>query len=80
MDKEKDITRNRPSREGRDNDPNIRDESALQPGMNTISPSGTDGANNQVTDSALGNAETTEFDTEPNADPTFDEVDRTEDL
>jgi hypothetical protein len=80
MDQEKDIKRNRPSNIGRDNDPNIRDESGLQPGMNTISPSGTDDANNQVTSSAMGNAETTEFDTEANADPTFDEVDRTKDL
>jgi hypothetical protein len=80
MDKDKDIKRNRPSNVGHDNDPNIRDESATQPGTSTISQSGTDDTNNRITSSAMDDAETTEFDMEKNADPTFDQVDRTKDL
>jgi len=34
---EKDTGRNRPSELGRDNDPNVRDYSAQQPDVNTIS-------------------------------------------
>ncbi|HEX2536336.1 MAG TPA: hypothetical protein VHK69_21490 [Chitinophagaceae bacterium] len=44
-----DPIRNRPSDEGRRNDPHIRDESAQQPGVNTMSSSDTDDLNNQVT-------------------------------
>lgn len=64
--------RNRPSKEGRDNDPNIRDESALQPGVSTISSSDTDGASKDTTQIASDN-----FRTEPRdekADTRFDEV------
>lgn len=74
MDKEKDFERNRPSREGRDNDPNIRDESAYQPGIQTNSPSCTDDANESVTRSALDGPERVQFDTDDNSDPTFDTI------
>jgi len=66
--------RNRPSGEGRDNDPDIRDESAIQPGASTISPSHTDDSNQHLTSSALDGAETTNFDMDTNADPNFDEI------
>ena len=34
-----DPRRNMPTEKGRNNDPNLRDESAIQPGINTISNS-----------------------------------------
>jgi hypothetical protein len=42
--------RNRPADEGRDNDPNLRDESALQPGINTVSSSESDDQNDELTE------------------------------
>ncbi|MDB5209087.1 MAG: hypothetical protein JWR72_4162 [Flavisolibacter sp.] len=47
-----DPRRNRPADEGKDNDPNIRDESALQPGVNTISSSENDDVNQHLTRTA----------------------------
>jgi hypothetical protein len=80
MDEEKDLKRNRPSDEGRRNDPDIRDESAIQPGVQTISSSSYDDNNQHTTKSALDGPELTQFDTDANADPTLDEVDRRDDL
>lgn len=74
MHSENDPKRNRPSGEGQDNDPNIRDETATQPGVSTISPSNNDSANQHPTRSALDGAESTEFDTDDNADATFDDM------
>lgn len=74
------IPRNVPSEDGRRNDPDIRDESAIQPGVQTISPSSYDDANQNTTHSALDGPELTQFDTDSKADPTFDEVDRRDDL
>lgn len=48
MKDEKDITRNRPTEEGRRNDPNLRDEDARQ-GANTMSTSDTDNAKENLT-------------------------------
>jgi hypothetical protein len=48
MQEEKDITRNRPTEEGRRNDPNLRDEDARQ-GGNTMSTSETDSAKENLT-------------------------------
>lgn len=75
MSEKNDPLRNRPSGEGRDNDPNIRDESATQPGTSTISQSGTDDLNNRVTGSAMDGGEITSFDKDQSADTAFDEVD-----
>ena len=74
MNQEKDMKRNRPADEGRDNDPDLRDESAIQPGTSTISKSSTDDANQNVTRSALDGSEQTGFDTDTNADPAFDDI------
>lgn len=48
MPEEKDITRNRPTEEGRRNDPNLRDEDARE-GGNTMSTSETDDAKENIT-------------------------------
>ena len=50
MDKKNEPVRNRPADEGRDHDPNLRDESAAQPGVSTVSSSDTDEANEELTE------------------------------
>lgn len=76
------IPRNRPLEDGRRDDPDLRDESAIQPGVQTISPSKTDPANQNTTRSAMDgpNPELTDFDTDTNADPNFEDVDKRDDL
>jgi hypothetical protein len=64
--------RNRPSKEGRDNDPNVRDYSAIQPGVNTISSSDTDEANKDTTQTASDGFRTAPRDDK--ADTRFDDV------
>lgn len=46
----KDTNRNRPAEEGRKNDPDLRDESAAQPGVQTMSSSDTDEGNQHLTE------------------------------
>ena len=46
------VERNRPAEDGRKNDPDLRDESAAQPGASTISSSNTDEANQHLTKTA----------------------------
>ena len=70
--KEKDPIRNKPSKEGRHNDPGLRDESALQSGVNTISSS-TDDANKDLTETAADDFRTDNTH-DGNADPAFDEI------
>ncbi len=72
------IKRNQPADEGRRNDPNIREESAQQPGVNTYSSSNTDDDNEHLTKTASDNFDT-DSDFGKNADPKFDEVDREKD-
>ena len=76
MKQDKDLfDRNRPSDEGRRNDPNVREESGQQPGVSTYSSSDTDAENESLTKTASDNFDTgTEFG--KNADPRFDEVDK----
>lgn len=70
--KKDEFPRNRPADEGQRNDPHIRDESAPQPGVNTLSSSPYDHENQKLTrtgadnfDESIGN---------DGADKTFDEV------
>lgn len=69
-----DPSRNRPTEEGKNNDPNIRDESAIQPGINTVSSSSYDEANEELTKTASDDFRTEDH-SDPNADRSFDEVD-----
>ena len=73
MKEQNEIDRNRPSDEGSRKDPNIRDESAIQPGVSTISKSTSDEANEDVTQSGMDNLGATTPD--DHADPAFDEID-----
>lgn len=63
-----------PTEEGSNNDPNLRDESAPQPGIETISNSDYDDDNQELTRTAVDDFRT-DVDRDPNADKTFDEVD-----
>jgi hypothetical protein len=72
-DKLKDVERNRPSEEGRNNDNQLRDDSGLQPGINTISSSDSDEANTRLTRTASDDFRTENFE-DGTADKTFDEV------
>ena len=73
MDKHKDeIKRNIPSDEGQRNDPHIRDESAQQPGVNTISSSDFDDENQRTTKTASDSFRTENWGAD--ADTAFDEV------
>lgn len=71
--KKEEADRNRPADKGRDNDPGVRDESAIQPGVSTVSSSDSDRANEQLTKTAAGDF--TENAKDPRADPVYDEVD-----
>ncbi len=68
-----DIVRNRPAEEGRNNDTDLRDDSALQPGIGTVTTSNTDDENEILTRTA-GDSFRDDGDGDDKADPTFDEV------
>ena len=70
MDKSK-TDRNEAADKGQNHDPALRDDSAIQPGVQTISNGNKDEANEQLTRT---NSEIK--DSDKNADPRFDEVDR----
>ena len=67
-----DPIRNRPADEGRNNDPNLRDDSGQQPGVNTMSSSEIDDDFDAETEDVLQNEPVRDF--EDNADPAFDEI------
>jgi hypothetical protein len=69
-----DPRRNKPTEQGRDNDPALRDGSAIQPGASTISNSDYDRDNENLTETAKDDfREDDNIDSKP--DPSFDEVD-----
>lgn len=71
MQEKNDITRNRPTEKGRQNDPNLRDDDGRQ-GANTMSTSETDSAKENLTRTASDNfREDSEGDEK--ADKRFDE-------
>ena len=75
MDKDNtNIPPNIPTEEGRRNDPFIRDDSAIQPGVQTNSSSDYDDANQRVTGSSMTDGTISEYDTDTNADPSFDDI------
>lgn len=79
MDKEKEeFHRNLPSDEGRRGDPHRREESGQQPGASTYSSSDSDGENQNITRTAGDQFREESFGA--GADPTFEDVDRRDDL
>jgi len=69
-----DPKRNIPTEKGKDNDPNVRDETAIQPGVSTISNSQYDDSNNKLTKTAADDFRDKD-ESDVHADPSFDEVD-----
>lgn len=70
--------RNRPADQGRNNDPFTRDDSAQQPGVNTMSNSENDEQfNESVTRTASDNFRENKFGAD--ADPAFDEIGKDKD-
>ncbi len=67
------IERNQPAEAGRKNDPDLRDESAAQPGVSTMSSSPTDDANQHLTRTASDTFDT-DLDFGKNADKAFDDI------
>jgi hypothetical protein len=74
MDK-KEPMRNMPTEEGKRNDPDLRDDSAIQPGVETISNSEYDEENEKLTKTGADDFRTRD-DKDPGADKAFDEVDK----
>ena len=73
MEKNKsDIVRNTPAEKGRDNDPNLRDRSGIQPGVSTISNSNSDELNEEISKTASDNFNEDDFGKD--ADTAFDEI------
>jgi hypothetical protein len=65
--------RNRPAEKGRNNDPYTRDDSAQQPGVNTLSDSGNDEEfNRKLSRTSSDNYRERDFGKD--ADPAFDEI------
>jgi hypothetical protein len=73
----KDEKRNVPADEGKNNDPNKRDDSAIQPGVSTVSKSDYDDDNQNPTKTASDNFRE-DVDDDNNADTRFDEVNKDE--
>ena len=71
--------RNRPSDEGMGNDPNLRDESAAQPGISTMSGSDTDYLNEETTQSVSDVRETSDFDDDADDDLDDEDLENDED-
>ncbi len=67
-----DKNRNRPSESGMDNDPGLRDDSAIQPGISTISSSDSDEADDNLTKTTSDDFLDNDFG--EGADKSFDEV------
>lgn len=77
MQPDHDPARNKPAEEGRKNDPALRDESAAQPGVQTMSGSKTDEANQDLTETAADSFREEEAD--KNADPDLYGIDQADD-
>ncbi len=71
MDNNTETKRNHPSEHGEDSDPNLRDDSALQPGISSIKSNDYNKANNQLTETASDDFADPDFG--KGADKTFDE-------
>ncbi|MGZ5286327.1 MAG: hypothetical protein ACXWB9_04040 [Flavisolibacter sp.] len=70
MNNSKDVSRNEAAEKGQNHDPALRDDSAIQPGVQTISGGRKDDANEHLTRTT-----TDSKDGDKNADLRFDEVD-----
>lgn len=69
-----DPKRNKSADEGNNDDPQLRDDSAIQPGVNTVSTGKNDEDDQQLTETSADDYKTTDK-TEAKPDRTFDQVD-----
>jgi hypothetical protein len=77
MDKKKPgIERNTPAEKGKNDDPNLRDHSGIQPGASTVSRSDSDYINENKSETASENFREDEFGKD--ADRSFDEIEKEE--
>jgi hypothetical protein len=74
MQSRNDPGRNRPADEGRQNDPDLRDDSAAQPGVSTMSSSSADDDNQDLTETAADSFR--EEGRNENADADLDDIDK----
>jgi hypothetical protein len=68
-----DPRRNTPAEKGRNNDPDLRNDSAVQPGISTVSNSNYDGDNEGLTQTAKDDFMTGDEQGDQNADRSFEE-------
>lgn len=73
--KKNEIRRNEPAVREKDNDPDLRDAAAIQPGVSTVSSGDHDRENEELTKTAANDFRTNE-DRDPDANPVFDAVDK----
>jgi hypothetical protein len=71
MNNKSDIKRNRPFESGEKNDPNLRDDTALQPGISTATSSSYKDDNSHLTETASDDFANSDFG--KGADKVFDE-------
>jgi hypothetical protein len=72
--KQSDPKRNKSAEEGKNDDPQLRDDSGIRPGINTVSTGKNDEDDNRLTETAADNFKT-ENQSEAKPDRTFDQVD-----
>lgn len=70
----KDPRRNKPTEKERDNDPNLRDATAIQPGISTVSNSDYDNENEKLTKTGADDFRE-EDNSDDHSDISFDEED-----
>lgn len=73
MEKSKEPLRNQPAKEGKRHDPEVRDDYAVQPGVQTVSGSPYDKDNQQLSETAKDDFRE-DVKKDPNADQRFDEI------
>ena len=69
-----DPKRNKAAEDGNNDDPQLRDDSMIQPGVNTVSSGKNDDADEQLTQTSADDYKTDDQD-EAKPDRTFDQVD-----
>ncbi|MGZ5189395.1 MAG: hypothetical protein ACXWCZ_00165 [Flavisolibacter sp.] len=72
--KQIDPKRNKTADEGNNDDPQLRDDTVIQPGVSTVSTGKSDEDDQHVTETAADNF-TTDDETDAKPDRTFDQVD-----
>ena len=75
MNQVNDPKRNKAAEEGNNDDPRLRDDSAIRPGVNTVSRGKNDDDDEKLTETSADDFKTDNDDSDAKADRTFDQVD-----